>query len=475
MSTRPDLLPADVIRELCKLQENVPPFPSELARHTLWAEFGKPVEQLFAEFDPDPIAAGSLAQVHRAVHHDGTPLAVKIRRPNVLREVERDLSLMSEIAHLIERHIPESATFDPVGLVNQFARTIRREMNFLRESRSIEEFARLFLHDATLRVPKVYDELTSDCVLTMEYVDGFRLDEVEQIEALGIPIRYVAANGARIFMKQAFELGTFHGDPHPGNIRILRDGTVCLLDYGMVGTLEDEQREQLVDLFLAVSRHDVHTAVELIQEIGQPWRPVELPLLRADIRDFIENYYGMPLERVKVGRMLADFVTILSYHAIRIPADMMLLVRCLVTLEGVGRKLDPEFNLAEHLAPFIEQVFRERFNPKRVAYRLFSETRHFLQLMHDAPRNVVQTLEKISEGKLTVHIKHHGGEHVVKEFDRSGNRVVIGMLLSSLIVASALVMQSGARLSVWLSVPVFTVSSMLGIWLIYGIFRSGRL
>ncbi len=475
MSTRPDVLPADVISELSKLQESVPAFPSDVSMQVLLDEFGASATELFQEFDPIPIAAGSLAQVHQAVHHDGTRVAVKIRRPNVIRDVETDIALMTDLALLFERHIPEAQTFDPVGLVNQFARTIRREMNFLRECRTINEFARMFRDDATLVVPTVYEDLTTEAVLTMGFVCGCRIDDKAALEEMGLATRPLAANGAKIFMKQAFELGVFHGDPHPGNIRILRDGTICLLDYGMVGTLDEDMRETLVDLILAIHHRDVNLAVDTMLVLGEAWRPVDLPVLRADLRDFIENYYGMPLDRVKVGRMLSDFVSMVAHHGIRFPSDLMLLVRAIVTLEGVGRDLDPEFNLAEHLAPFIENVVRERYNPQRLIHRIYAEARTFARLLHDTPLQIARTIEKLSDDEFRIQFEHRGVENLMTEIDRSSNRLVIGMVLASLIVASALVISGGATLTLWISVPVFTVSSLLGVWLIYGIFRSGRL
>ncbi|MBM4075240.1 MAG: AarF/ABC1/UbiB kinase family protein, partial [Planctomycetes bacterium] len=232
MSTRPDLVPAEMLGELKRLQERVPPFSSDQAVERVESELGESIDKLFASFDRTPLGAGSLGQVHRAVHFDGTPLAVKIRRPGAVRNVERDLSLMQEIALLIERNIVEARIFDPVGLVNHFARTIRRELNFAREGRTMDEFRRLFHHDATLYVPQVYWELTSEAVLTMEFVEGFRVDELAENPKAHLDPAAIAANGARIFMKQAFEYGVFHGDPHPGNIRIRPDGTICLLDYG---------------------------------------------------------------------------------------------------------------------------------------------------------------------------------------------------------------------------------------------------
>jgi ubiquinone biosynthesis protein len=474
ISTRPDLVPADIVDELVKLREHVRPFPSETAVKILQDELGAGIDELFAEFEIEPVAAGSLAQVHRARHHDGTVLAVKIRRPNVVRDIERDLALMLELAILIERHIPEAEIFDPVGLVNQFSRTIQRELNFRREARTIDEFARLFRNDATLCVPAVYDELTTEAVVTMEFIDGYRVDHLDKLKEAGISSGDVAANGARIYMKQAFELGLFHGDPHPGNIRIMPDGSICLLDYGMVGMLDDEIREWLVDLFLAIGHKNVANAVELMQRFARPHHTVDAPLLRADVRDFVENYYGLSLERMNVGNMLTDFVTILSNHGIRCPADLMLLIRALVTLEGVGRQLDPTFNMAAHLAPVVEKVVRERYNPGRLANRLVDESKTLLKMAHDVPLFLGKSLEKLSEDDLRVQLEHRGLDHLITELDRSSNRIVIGLVMSSLIVASALIIRTGVH-TLWLSVPIFILSSLLGIWLIYGVFRSGRL
>ncbi len=478
MSTRPDLVPADVISELCKLQEGVPPFSSDKAVEILESELGGPVEKLYAEFDRQPLAAGSLAQVHRARHFDGTQLAVKIRRPHVIRDVERDLELMLELAMLVERHLPEAEVFDPVGLVTQFSRSIRREMNFVREARTVEEFARLFKHDATLVVPKIYWDLTSDAVITMEFIDGLRVTDRPGLLAAGLSAPALAANGARIFLKQAFEFGLFHGDPHPGNLRILRDGTLGLIDYGMVGRLEEERREQLVDLFLCINQRDVKGAVAVVLVVGKPSREVDRPLLQSDLRDFMESYYGIELDRIRMGKLLSDFVAILSNHSIRYPADLMLLIRAMITLDGVGRVLDPEFNLAQHVAPFVRQVIRERYNPRRVANRWIHESGRLLGALHDVPLHIERVLEKLSRDDLKIQLEHRNLDYLVTELDRSGNRIVVGLVMSSLIVASALIVRSGTISGVsstWITIPVFVLSSLLGVWLIYGIFRSGRL
>ena len=472
----------------------MPPFASEEALQRLEDELGQPVSLLFANFEKAPLAAGSLGQVHRATHFDGTPLAVKIRRPDAVRNVERDLALMHEIAILIDRNIAEARIFDPIGLVNHFTRTIRRELNFAREGRTMDEFRRLFRQDATLYVPRVYWELSTEAVLTMEYIDGYRIDELlaqasaahESSVALPavmvteVPVRsgidpaQVAVNGARIFMKQAFEFGVFHGDPHPGNIRIRHDGTICLLDYGMIGMIDEQTREQLIDLLVAISKQNVDGAVKLVLEIGEPYREIDRPLLQIDMRDFIANYYGIPLERMNVGRMLSDFVGIMSNHGIRCPGSLMLLIRALVTLEGIGRELDADFNLAKHLQPFVEQVVRQRFQPARLAERVYDESCRMLEVAHEMPFYLNRTMKRISENDLRMQLEHRNLDHFILEMERSSNRLVVGMVVAALIVASALIV-AGKVSSVWISVPMYVSSSLLAIWLIFGIFRSGRL
>ncbi|MCA9079423.1 MAG: AarF/ABC1/UbiB kinase family protein [Planctomycetaceae bacterium] len=475
LSTRPDLLPSDLIEELAQLQDQVPAFDSELAIRLIEAELGRPVEQAFARFDRAPLAAGSLGQVHRAQHFDGTELAIKVRRPKIVVEIERDLSVLLELAQLLERQIPEARVFDPVGLVKHFSRTIRREVNFRREARTTDEFSRKFADDPRVHVPRVYEELSTDALLTMEFINGFKGNDREGMVEAGLNTADIARHGAKLFMRQAFELGIFHGDPHPGNLRVTPEGTIVMLDYGMIGYLDQEKRDQLVDVLLAIAKHDVDRAVALVLEVGKPSQKIDHSLLRADVQDFIETYYGLPLEQLRVDRMLNDFVAILGNYGLRCPADLMLLIRAIVTLEGVGRTLDPHFNLAGELAPFVEQMIRKRYEPKRMAQRTLDDLRVLLGAAHDLPLYLGATLKKVSQDDLNVQLEHRGLDRLITEFDRSSNRVVVGLVTSALVVSAALVLRTDATGSIWFGLPLFLLSGFLGLWLVWGVLRSGRL
>jgi ubiquinone biosynthesis protein len=475
MSTRPDVVPAALIAELEKLQEHVPPFSGHEAQRILEAELGAPAGRLFARFETTPLAAGSLGQVHRAWLADGKSLAVKIRRPNVVRDIERDLSLMGDLAVLIERHLPEAEVFDPVGLVAQFARVIRRELNFAREGRTMDEFRRLFRNDATLSIPAVHWDRTSEAVLTMDFIEGLKINDRDGLLAAGLDPPQVAANGACIFIKMAFECGLFHGDPHPGNVRVYPNGVIGLIDFGMVGRLDDDKREQLCELLASVTRGDVRGCVDQVLLIGRPFHPVDRPLLQSDVRDLIDDFYGLPLDEINVATLLSRFIDIIASHSIRYPPDLMLLIRAIITLDGVGRELDPDFNLAEHLAPILERLVREQHNPQRMAARVIDDARALARALHDLPVHFGQTLAKLSRDDLRIQLEHRHLEHLITEVDRSSNRVVVGMVMSALIVASALIIRTSGSAAWWISVPTFVLSSLLGMWLIYGIFRSGRL
>ncbi len=475
MSTRPDLIPPAYLAELERLQEHVPPFPWEQARTIVEEELGGPIDELYAEFTNVPIAGGSLGQVHEARLADGTRVAVKIRRPGIEREIERDLSLMEELAALLERNFPEMEVFDPSGLVGQFARSIRREIVFTREAKTIDEFRRLFRDDATLYVPQVYWDLTTDAVLTMSFVEGCKITDLKALAEWNLPPAELAGNGARIFMKMAFDLGVFHGDPHPGNIRVLPSGVIGLIDYGMVGRLEVEKREQLMDLLVAVTHGKVQSAVATLLEVGKPFRPIDRSQLMGDVRDFIDGFYGLPLERIDIGRLLTEFVSVLTTHGIRYPADLMLLIRAIVTLEGVGRELDPQFNLTVHLQPFVEAQMRRRYSPERLAEKLQTEAKELFGIAGALPRHVERILQKLADDHLHVQFEHQNLDRLINEVDRAGNRLVIGLVLSAIIVSSALVLRASSS-EVWIfAIPAFVLSSLLGVWLIYGVFRSGRL
>lgn len=475
LSTRPDLIPLELIEELSLLQESVPPFPTADVLQLIEKEFRKPVAEVFPHFEEQPLAAGSLGQVHRATDDQGRALAVKIRRPHVVQDVERDISLMLEIAQLLEKHLPESRIFDPVGLVNHFTRTIRREMSFRREARTMQEFARRFEDDPRLYVPFVDQDRSTDAILTMGFVEGFKVDDYASFSEHQIDRRMVALTGAKIFLKQAFEFGIFHGDPHPGNIRIRPDGTLVLLDYGMIGFVEEEIREQLVDLLLSISRHNVDQAVETVLKLGHPSQPVERPLLQADVRDFIDAHYGVDLGKLDVGQVFNDFIGILSNHGLRCPGDLMMLIRAMVTLEGVGRKLDAQFNLAEVLSPAIEKLVKQRYDPKRIAERTLTDVKQLLKAAHDLPLHLGRTLQKASQDDLKVQLEHRGLDKLISEFDRSSNRIVVGLVVSSLVVATALVIRVTSSEAVWFAAPLFLASGLLGLWLVWGILRSGRL
>jgi len=474
LSTRPDLVPRDVVDELALLQEQVPPFDSQVAIRAVEKSLGRPLRETFAAFDEEPLATGSLGQVHTAVLRDGQEVVVKIRRPRAVYEVERDLSLMHELAALLDKRVPESEVFDPIGLVRNFERTIRRELNYLREARTIEEFAKMFEEDASLYVPKVYPDLCTEEILVMERIRGHRISDIARVPCLWEKRRMIASNGARIFLKQTFEFGLFHGDPHPGNFRILNDGAICLLDFGMVGLLDESMRANLVDLFVATAQKDTRRSLRIMLSIGDCEHEIDERLFNADYREFIDKYYGLPLERLDIAALLRDFVGILSTHRIRCPGDLMLLIRAIVHLDSVGRKIDPDFNIIEHAVPRFKKLIRDRYRPDQMWERFCEEARILGRAAHEIPTELAVALKKFNREDSQVKLRLTGLEYMVTELDRSSNRIVVSLIVAASILASSLLIRSGVT-NDWFSIPMYLISSCLGIWLIYGIFRSGRL
>lgn len=479
LSTRPDVIPHAFVREFEKLQDDVPSFPFEEVLSQITGELGGPVEQFFAEIDPVPLAAASIAQVHRARLKTGEDVVIKVRRPGIVAVVESDISALMALAGLAERHVSGSELYDPVGVVREFARTIRREMDFSREAHTIEKFRDNFIKTPWMYFPRVFWEQSSRAVLTMEYVAGIKVSDREKLSDQGLDSKLIARRGADAFLEMVLNHGFFHGDLHPGNVLILPDNVICLLDYGIVGRLDEELKNFLTDILSAIVNRDMDEVVSLLLFAGDISDSLDNRALKRDLLNFIDGYYEIPLKEVEVGRMLMEFIEIITLYSIRIPPDLMLLAKSLVLIEGMGRALDPAFDMVEHLRPFIVKAVRQKFSPLRISRDINQILSSYLNLARNIPRDLKEIINRINRNKFKIDLEHRGLDKFTADFDRSINRLSTSMILAAMIIGSSIIMQTDKGPKV-MGFPVlafmgYTVAGLVGLWLVYAIIRSGRM
>ena len=479
LSTRPDVIPLSYVDEFSKLQDHVPSFSFEEVQEQIRLELCPDIEIIFPFIDPVPIAAASIAQVHRAHLADGEEVVVKVRRPGVVELVETDIDALMGLAILAERHLPGSDIYDPVGLVREFARTIRREMDFTREGRTIERMAENFKSDETLYFPKVFWQVSSRAVLTLEYIDGIKVSDFAALREAGLDRELIAKRGADAFLKMVLVHGFFHGDPHPGNVMILPNNIICLLDYGMVGRVDQHLKEYLLDILLAIMKRDVDEVVSLLVYSGDILDAMNTRALKRDLSEFIDSYYEIPLQEIEVGRMLQEFIEIITIYHIKFQPDLLLLSKALVTIEGMGRKLDPQFDMVEHLRPFVDKAIKERLSPRHMAKEIGDHFLSYLQLAKNLPRDIKEFINRMNRNKFKIDLEHRGLDRFINELDKSANRLSSSLIIAALIVGSSLIMQTskGPHL---LGFPIFallgyTFAAFIGLWWVIAILRSGRL
>ena len=479
LSTRPDVIPHAFVHEFEKLQDDVPSFPFEDVTDQLVRELGGPVESFFAEIDPEPLAAASIAQVHRARLISGEDVVIKVRRPGIVELVESDISALMSLARLAERHIPGSEIYDPVALVREFARTIRREMDFTREGHTIEKFRDNFAQTSWMYFPTVYWEQSARGVLTMEYVDGIKVTDRERFDQLGVDRRLIARRGADAFLEMVLSHGFFHGDLHPGNVLILPDNVICLLDYGIVGRLDEGLKTFLTDILYAIVNRDMDEVVSLLLFAGDISDNLDIRALKRDLSNFIDGYYEIPLKEIEVGRMLMEFIEIITLYNIRIQPDLMLLAKSLVLIESMGRSLNPAFNMVEHLRPVIDKALRRKYSPRSVSRDLNKILFSYLNLARNLPRDLKEFINRINRNKFKIDLEHRGLDKFTADFDRSINRLSISLILSAMIIGSSIIMQTdkGPQLFGFpvLAFTGYTTAGLIGLWLVYAIIRSGRM
>ncbi len=479
LSTRPDLIPYEYAEEFRKLQDRVPRFNNNDVHLQIFKEFGETSDDLFAEFSDLPIAAASIGQVHRARLKTGEDVVLKIQRPDIEKTIETDLDILMGLAYLIENHLSDQMIADPTAIVSEFRRVIQRELDYTREGRTIDRFASNFSDDDTILIPHVFWEFTGKTILTMSYMDGIKINDYPQLVEAGYDLKIIASNGADTFLKQVLVHGLFHGDPHPGNILVSPGNVITMLDYGMVGHLDETLKFQLIDLILAIVSRDVNRIINQLLYSGDITDETDRKQLMRDMSDFMDDYYEISLQRIDSGQLVAEFIEILQRHRIKFPADLILLAKALVSMEGLGKELDPEFNIADNLKPFIEQVIRERVSIGNIKREAEGISHAYFSLMRSLPNDLKEFINRINRNNFKINLEHRGLERLITDLDKSSNRLSFSLLIGAIIVGSSLIMQTdkGPHLFGFpaLGLAGYTIAGLLGLWLAIGILRSGRL
>ena len=479
LSTRSDLLPPDFIAELSKLQDAVPPESIRVIEAQIAYELGESTTTLFTSFDRDPLGSASIGQVHAARLVTGEEVVVKVQRPGVERLVESDLAVLMDLARLAQTRTVWGQIYDLPGMVEEFADTLRGELDYVREGRNAERIGRSFAREQSLQVPTIYWRYTTQRVLTLERIGGIKISDVAALEAAGIDRHELAVTGVRVVLKMILEDGFFHADPHPGNFLVKPGPIIGLLDYGMVGRLDDQTRQNLLYLFLAIVDQDVDGVVDQLSALGIVGTASQFERLKRDIEHLVSLYWGLPLKEVDIHRILEEFLATARRHRLTVPSHLAIMSKTLSMHEGLARQVDPGFNVADVLGPYAREIALRTYLPQYWARRVLPAIRDLTQLAVTRPRRADRLLGQVERGNVSINMRVQETEHVLDSLNRMVNRLILGILAAAFTVGIALLLQiyraTGIEQVVrWLLGVGFAAVGGLGIWLIYAIFRRGH-
>ncbi|MCK5582586.1 MAG: AarF/ABC1/UbiB kinase family protein, partial [Elusimicrobiales bacterium] len=424
LSVRPDLIPTEFCDEFEKLQNDVPAFDFEQVKEKIEYELKEPLGNLFSNFSVKPIAAASLSQVHFAELKTGEKIAVKVQRPGINKTLMADLDILRILAELAEKHFTNGKLYNPVKIVDEFTKTILREIDFTIEARNIEKFRRNFKEDDSVYIMKIFTHLSTKKILTMERIDGIKINKFKESKHHdSLDEKQIAINGADIIFKQIFTHGFFHADPHPGNIFILKNGQIAFLDFGMVGRISQTMKKGLSDILISIIDRNARGLVEAFVSMDTLTKTTDLEQLEMDLTDFVDNYYDIPLKDLKMEVFFPDIISIISQNHINIPSDFFLLSKVLITIEGIGKKLNPDFNAVIQTKPFVEELLKERYSPANLSKAIKDFVKNLYLSANLFPKNFTVILEKIKRGTLRIEFEHRGLENLIHILDKISNRI----------------------------------------------------
>lgn len=491
LSTRFDLLPPEYIEELRGLQDQVPPAPFGEIKEVVERELRRPIDEVFPSFGPESFAAASVAQVYHASLPSGEKVVVKVIRPGIDKQIREDIRLMYYLAEKIEKSFEVGRVVGAVNLVREFERIIFKELDMLIEAGSIEKFTHNFRDTADLAIPKIYWDYTTRSILVMERIDGIKMDHVDELKAHGIDPKEIARIGLRSFSRQLMEFGFFHADPHPGNTIVRYDGRVSLVDFGITGYLGEEEMLQIARIFLGYAEHDYDMVMEALEEVGLlDETTMDLGSFQADLKDVSETFYGRPLQAISVKDVHDQIIRLLLKYRIQLPRNLLLLLKTLVQTEALGKILGSDVSLLEFTRPYAKKLLERRYEASRLLKKLGKDSRDVGRYLRDTPKFLHDLLSQVVRGKQRVEIWHDGFPDLERRFEKSLNRLTMGIIISASILAAALVLNSGQKV-LSLQIPLFgeqpvsltaifgllgyLIATVLGLWLIISIYRSGRL
>ena len=439
LSTRPDIVPHNFIVELEKLQNRVAPIPTEIARRVIESELKKPISEIFSSFDDQPLAAASLAQVHRA-SRNGSDLVVKVQRPNITQVIEVDLEIMHNLAALMERYLHGTYVINPVGLVREFAENIKRELDFRIEAVNMRRFAQDFAGTAWVHVPAVYsDPGYTQRVLIMEYVEGIFISDLDRLRREGYDLKRIARHGADIGFRSTLEHGFFHADPHPGNLIIQPGNVICLLDYGMMGTLSNRFRERLGRMIYYIINNDEKRTARALLGLMESSQVIDAETLEVQVSNIIQEYAHLALREIQLGNMLFKLLRLLSEHHVRFPTHLIWLSKAITTVEDVAHKLDPDFDMLEYAKPYARRFIIRNLNPANQTREAFLTALDSFDLLRDLPYDAGVILDQLKKGRVKIEFEHIGLEPIRKTITRVTNRLGGTIVLAAVLVASSLI------------------------------------